>query len=145
MTEIELGLVRRKLSVLTRDLADLESVAGLDLDEYRRDRLRQKGIERLLQEAVESAVDVNLHLLRAAGAATPPDYHESFIAMGRQGIISPALAAALAPAAGLRNRLVHEYDDIDDALVLRAVATAHAQFGAYVQEIERYLAGQRTG
>jgi uncharacterized protein YutE (UPF0331/DUF86 family) len=142
VTEIEIGLVRRKLAVMAQDLVDLTSLSGLTLEEYRRDRLRLKGIERLLQEVVEAAVDVNLHLLRAAGAATPPDYHESFLAMGRQGIVPAALGEALAPAAGLRNRLVHEYDDIDDAIVLRAVAAAPVQFGAYIQQIERYLSGQ---
>lgn len=142
MTEIEIGLVRRKLAVIVRDLADLASVAGLSLEEYRRDRFRQKGIERLLQEVVEAAVDINLHLVRAAGGPTPPDYHECFVAMGRAGILPAALAEDLAPAAGLRNRLVHEYDEIDDGIVLGAVRTAQARFGAYVEAVERYLPGR---
>lgn len=145
MTELEIALVRRKLAGMTRNLGDLGLVAGMALEEYGRDRFRRKAVERLLQEVVEAAVDVNLHLLRAAGAATPPDYYESFVAMGREGMLPAALARSLAPAAGLRNRLVHEYDEIDDAIVLRAVSTAQDQFASYVAEIERYLAARSAG
>lgn len=140
MTELDGGLVRRKLAVILRNLADLARIEGLSLEDYRRDRFRQKGVERMLQEAIEAAVDVNLHLLREAGAATPGDYFSSFVELGRAGIIPTALAADLAPAAGLRNRLVHEYDAIDDALVLAAVRTARASLGTFVAAVEARLA-----
>jgi len=54
-------------------------------------------------------------------------------------VIPAELAQRLAPAAGLRNRLVHEYDAIDDALVLRAVADVRREFGAYVGAVEGFL------
>ncbi len=72
MTEIDAGLVRRKLATIVRALDDLATVEALSLKEYRRDRLRQKGAERLLQETVEAAVDVNLHLLRAGDMRRRP-------------------------------------------------------------------------
>lgn len=140
MTELDAELVRRKLAAITRNLEDLKTVEGLSLAEYRADRFRQKGTERLLQETVEAAVDVNLHMLRALGVATPPDYYESFVGLGRHGVVPATLAERLAPAAGLRNRLVHEYEEIDDAIVLRAVGQARRSFAAYVAAVERYLA-----
>lgn len=139
MTELDRALVRRKLAAITRNLADLAAVRHLSLSEYRADRLRQKGIERLLQETIEAATDANLHLLRAAGHPAPVDYFGSFVQAGTYGVIPPDLASRLAPAAGLRNRLVHEYDAIDDAIVLRAVDESQELFGAYVDEVERYL------
>ncbi|MFQ5743875.1 MAG: DUF86 domain-containing protein [Acidobacteriota bacterium] len=142
MTELDADLVRRKMAVIARNLDDLAAIAGLSLAAYQSDRFRKKGTERLLQETVEAAVDVNIHLLRMAAAPTPPDYYESFTALGRAGIISAALAERLAPAAGLRNRLVHEYDEIDDAIVLEAVGEARREFGEYVAAIERHLAEQ---
>ena len=140
MTEIEVGLIRRKLAVITRDLGDLGAVEALSVDDYRRDRFRLKGTERLLQEVVEAAVDVNLHLLKTARAGTPPDYHDSFVELGRHRIIPDALAQRLAPSAGLRNRLVHEYDAIDDAIVLSAVKKVRADFAEYVAAVEQFLA-----
>ena len=73
MTAPDRALVRRKLATIVRNLSDLATVAGLDLAAYRADRFRQKGTERLLQEAIEAAVDANMHLARAAGAPPPND------------------------------------------------------------------------
>ncbi len=142
MTELDAQLARRKLATITRSLDLLAAVEGLSLAEYRADLFRQKGVERLLQEVVEAAVDTNLHLLRAAGAPAPGDYYQSFLDVGRQGIIPAMLAQTLAPAAGLRNRLVHEYDVIDDAIVLDAAGRARRDFAAYVTAIERYVAAR---
>ncbi len=139
MTELDRALVRRKLAAMSRNLGDLAPVEGLSLAEYVTDRLRRKAVERLLQEVVDAAVDVNLHLLRTLQVQLPGDYYTSFLEVGRQNIIAADLAETLAPAAGLRNRLVHEYDEIDDSLVLRAVGDARRDFGAYIAAVERYL------
>ncbi len=139
MTELDRALVRRKLAAISRNLADLEPIADLSLPEYMSDRMRRKAVERLLQEVVEAAVDVNLHVLRTLDVELPGDYYTSFIEMGRHGVLSMELAERLAPAAGLRNRLVHEYDDIDDAIVLSAVRLASQDFGTFVTAIDGYL------
>ena len=139
MTGLDASLVRRKLATIVRNLDDLGGMDGLALESYRADRLRLKATERLLQEVVEAAVDINVHLLRAAGHPTPPDYYRSFIQAGMAGLMDSSLAERLAPSAGLRNRLVHEYDAIDDAVVLGAVGEARRLFRDFVAAIEQYV------
>jgi len=39
---------------------------------------------------------------------------------------------------------VHEYDVIDDAIVLDAVRRARREFARYVAAVEHYVAGRRT-
>lgn len=136
MTELDRALVRRKLATITRDLDDLAEIEGMDIGEFSADRFRQKGTERFLQEVIEAAVDVNLHLLRVRGRPTPSDYFSSFIELGEAGAIPSDLAKKLAPSTGLRNRLVHEYDAIDDEVVLEAVSEARELFGRYVAAVE---------
>lgn len=143
MTEADRGLVRRKLAVIARNLEDLGSVAGWSVAELVADRFRHKGTERLLQEVIEAAVDVNLHLLRVLGREAATDYYSSFVSLGEAGVLPSDLAAALAPAAGVRNRLVHEYDDIDDAIILEAVGEARALFPKYIRAVEDFI-GQGT-
>jgi uncharacterized protein YutE (UPF0331/DUF86 family) len=139
MSPVEAALVRRKLATIARNLDDLAPIASLSMEAYRADRFRQKGTERLLQELIEAAVDTNLHLLRAHGAPAPTDYFQSFIQVGRAGIIPALLAEQLAPSSGLRNRLVHEYDRIDDTIVLASVREARERFPDYIAAIERHL------
>ena len=59
--------------------------------------------------------------------------------MEELSVLSPELAQALAPSADLRNRLVHEYDLLDDALILAAVTTAQDLYARYVKAVEDYL------
>ena len=83
----------------------------------------RKAAERLLQEAIEAALDINAHLIAEHGAAIPEDYYGGFLALGRLQVVPEPLARQLAPSAGLRNRLVHVYAAIDDAKVFAAIAT----------------------
>ena len=45
----------------------------------------------------------------------------------------------LAPSAGLRNRLVHEYDRLEHSMVLKAVNMAEELYSKYIKEINDYL------
>lgn len=142
MSPVDRGIVRRKLQLITSTLRLLEPLRGVAPGAYSADPMLRDATERRLQKIVEAAVDINTHLLVETGRPTPDDMHASFTALGELGAIDPALATALAPSAGLRNRLVHGYDRIDDAKVLAAVGEALAQFPRYVAAVERFLAGR---
>ena len=58
------------------------------------------------------------------------------------GIILPELAEKLAPSAGLRDRLVHEYDSPDQAAILKAVRTALKFYPPYIKAISDSLSRQ---
>ncbi|MBI3014983.1 MAG: DUF86 domain-containing protein [Candidatus Tectomicrobia bacterium] len=139
MTPIEAEVIRRKLGIITENLRALQPVKSLSLEEYRRDLFRRKGTERLLQELIEAAVDINTHLTTAQGQGPPDDYYDSFLKMGDLGVLSSELANGLAPSAGLRNRLVHEYDLLDDELILASVRTAQDLYARYVKAVEDFL------
>ncbi len=139
MTPLDRAVVWRKLDVITRAVALLAPVMSLSVDAYRADVMRMKAVERLLQEAIEAAADVCAHLLRAAGRPRPATVHDTFAGAGAAGVIPGELAAALAPAAGLRNRLVHEYDELDDARVLASVGAAVRLLPQFAAAVARYL------
>ncbi|MBI5971533.1 MAG: DUF86 domain-containing protein [Deltaproteobacteria bacterium] len=111
-------------------------------DEYLADVYKRKAAERLMQEMIEAAIDINTRVITQTGNAPPDDYHESFIRLGELGVISKRLALKLAPSAGLRNRLVHEYDAIEDSIVLKAIGTAEDLYPEYIKEIEGYISGK---
>jgi uncharacterized protein YutE (UPF0331/DUF86 family) len=139
VTPADPAVLRRKLAVIAGNLQALEPIAALSLERYRADLFTRKGTERLLQELIEAAIDVNTHLLVQEGHPAPDDYYQGFVMLAEHGILTQELATALAPAAGLRNRLVHEYDAIVDAIVLDAVRKAEDLFPKYVAAIERHL------
>lgn len=139
MSPIDKEIIRRKLAVIVENLNALEPIKDMTKEKYIEDVYKRKATERLLQELIESAIDINTHIIVQTGNIAPADYYESFIKVGELKIISADLAEKLAPSAGLRNRLVHEYDILEHSLVLDAVRIAEDLFPQYVKGIEDYI------
>jgi len=139
MSPIDIEIIQRKLSVVLENLKALEPIQGIERDEYIRDLYKRKATERLLQELIEAAIDINVHMIVESGHPAPDDYYQSFIRAGEIGIIPSELAEKLAPSAGLRNRLVHEYDGIEHSMILKAVAMALELYPRYVKEVSKAL------
>jgi uncharacterized protein YutE (UPF0331/DUF86 family) len=142
VSPVEEGIIRKKLAVMVENLKALEPIKDMSRDEYIQDLYKRKATERLLQELIEAAIDINTHVIVQTGNAAPDDYYESFTKLGELKIISAALAEKLAPSAGLRNRLVHEYDQLEHSLVLDSVRMAEEMYADYIKEIESYLSGK---
>jgi len=141
VSPIEKGVIRRKLAVIAENLKVLEPIKEMTREEYIEDVYKRKATERLLQELIEAAIDINTHIIVQTGNIAPDDYYESFIKAGGLKIISVDLAEKLAPSAGLRNRLVHEYDLLEHPMVFDAVRMAEELYSEYVKEIEDYISG----
>ena len=141
MSPLEKEIVRRKLAVIAENLSALKTIENMSPEEYVKGVLKRKATERLLQELIEAAVDINTHIIVQTVNTVPDGYFESFIMAGEKGIISTDLAEKLAPSAGLRNRLVHEYDLLDHSLVLEAVKMAEKLYPKYIKEIETFISG----
>jgi len=142
MSPFDTDIIRAKIAIILDDLKALEPIEQMSQDEYLRDLYKRKATERLLQELIEAAIDINTHIVVGSGYAPPDDYYQSFIRAGELGFLSPDLAEKLAPSAGLRNRLVHEYDRIDHAIILEAVSMAEELYPRYIQEISAVLSRQ---
>lgn len=143
MSPIEKEIIIRKLAVIAENLKALEPIKGMAKEGYINDIYKRKATERLLQELIEAAIDINTHIIVQIGHTVPDDYYESFIKAGELKIISSDLAERLAPSAGLRNRLVHEYDLLENSMVFDAVKMAEELYLKYVKEIEDYISQQK--
>lgn len=135
-------IVRRKLSHLDGYLAELEPYRGVGLEAYVAAGGPRRTVERLIQLVVEAATDINLHVASELEGRPPGDYRESFHAAARVGLIPAALAERLAPAAGLRNALVHEYASVDDARVHAAIPLLLDGFREYLRSVVAWLERQ---
>ena len=135
MSPIETAIIERKIATIADCLRLLAPFTEVALADYVSDVYRRNAAERLVQKLVEAMVDINYHVLREAHAAVPDDMYGSFVDLGGLGVVPPELATRLASSAGLRNRLVHEYDALDHAKILAAIATAQRDVPLYVAAI----------
>ena len=98
---------------LSARLARLEplkskSKAEFDADPYLRDIA-----ERNLEVAAQCVLDISHRLISLAGGQRPRDYYEAILHLGELRVLPPEFAAHLAPLAGFRNILVHEYLEVN--------------------------------
>lgn len=140
MTPIDVAIIRRKLSTIVENPDLLRPISNLSFAAYQEDIYRRKATERPVQIIVEAAVDVCAHLLVGTGHPAPADNYQAFPDLAEKGrVIDVALAQALAPSAGLCNRLVHEYARIDDRMVFQAVGRTLDSFPRFVQAVSNHL------
>ena len=139
MSPVERSLIERKLGQIVERLPHVERYVSEGFDPYAAGFERRKAAEKILQEIIEAAIDINTHVLLALAATAPRDYHQSFTEMGSRGYLPLPLAERLAPAAGLRNRLVHQYAATDDRKVFEALALAVELFPVYVAHVRDLL------
>ena len=132
----EFSGIERRLDELSGRLARLEplkskSKAEFDADPYLRDIA-----ERNLEVAAQCVLDVSHRLISLAGGPRPRDYYEAILHLGELGVLPPDFAAHLAPLAGFRNILVHEYLEVDWQEVYRNLQQTGdlAQFAEMVRK-----------
>ncbi len=145
---IDRQLITRKMSLILEDLAAMTRLSQLPREQYLKDPINEALAERYLERAIGRMIDINFHLITEsglsagaaqAGHAPPKDYHESFVRLGTLGVMTSDLAKEMAMAAGLRNRIVHEYDDIDPERVYEALPVAVRQIPVYLDHIQRFV------
>jgi len=84
-------------------------------------RLEQNGVLHALQVLVENTIGKSKQLLKAAGEPVPVSAYESFESLVRLGIVNTLDLDQWNSIIGLRNRIVHDYMNIDMRLVLQLV------------------------
>lgn len=136
---IDRELVTRKMVLIAEDLGRLEALAAKGREAYLASEIDETLAERYLERMIGRMIDVNYHVLTESGEAPPRDYFESFVALSRIDALPADFAARLAPSAGLRNRIVHAYDDLDPGRVYDALAAALADVPAYLAAVRRFL------
>jgi uncharacterized protein YutE (UPF0331/DUF86 family) len=93
-------------------------------------------VERMLELLVGAASDLLFHLLAERGI-TAGSYRDSFRRAGQQGLLPENLAGRLQQAAGMRNILVHMYEEIDYAILHQSVGAALRDFPRFVALMEQ--------
>jgi uncharacterized protein YutE (UPF0331/DUF86 family) len=66
-----------------------------------------------IQQLVEICIDIATDIIANQPVQSAENARSSFEVLAKNNIITPELATNLAKAVGMRNLIVHQYDDID--------------------------------
>lgn len=133
-------LVHQKSKMILADVDRLKKLLGEhSYEDLVSDDITSTLAERWLERMVNRAVDINFHLIRSTGSPPPDDYTASFLELGKLKILPSKLAHRIAPAAGARNILVHEYDNLDTRKFYSSLKDSVRLFPQYITAIERWM------
>jgi uncharacterized protein YutE (UPF0331/DUF86 family) len=110
-------LINRKLSLITGDLEKLDGFREVDRDDYLADMSIRLQVERLLERIINRLIDINFHIASYECDGQPTDYYDSFIRLAQTELYGQDEAKRWASLAGLRNRLTHEYNGLDQYML----------------------------
>ena len=101
-----------------------------------------KGVFYDLSSAIEAAIDMVAMLCKDLGIVPKGDY-ENIQSLLDHGIIDDPLASSLAKCNGLRNFLVHQYNGVDDQIVLDSIPDVKDTLEKMIGIVEAYLSEDR--
>ncbi len=140
MDEVHARLIRQKLVYLAERLEKLESFMVPAFEEYKGEPWRPAAVERAAQVVIDTVIGTNHILLRACDKPPAASSWDSFRKVQELGIIGPELAERFIKSyVGLRNRLVHLYEPLDDRLVFETVQGLVEDARRYLEEVAGFV------
>lgn len=122
-----------------------ERIRRLDEAAMRRDNdpgsLWLDGVKYLFVTAIEGCVDVAHHIGSSESWRAPDTNARSIRLLGEHRVIDSELAISVARSVGFRNVLVHQYVDVDDAIVLDALGRLD-DLRAFVSQVSSWILRQ---
>lgn len=91
-------------------------------------RLEESGTLHALQVLIENAIGKSKHMLKSAGRPVPVSAYDVFASLGQHGEITAQELSQWNSAIGLRNRIVHEYMNIDMRVIYELITNDRHQF-----------------
>lgn len=113
-------------------LKELHSIIPKNIHSY--DLKTKAACERYVEKIVEASVDYGRLLLKEYGISLPDEDYSVFSLLAEKKIISSNLADKLKRAKGMRNRLAHQYGDIDDEIIFDALQYMREDIAEFINE-----------
>ena len=136
------GVVETKLRFLEQTLADLESWHLGDLSGFAGNSTLRRAVERALQLAVESMIDVAERILAARHLPSADTAAQDLKRLQEIGILKDA--GQYAEMVRFRNVIVHRYEQIEPQIVYGLAKVKLGRFCDFVAETPDQTGGDRS-
>jgi len=102
------------------------------------DKKTRLAVYKAMQEVVEASTDVVAMILKDEGKLPKDDYTNIEKIFGLD-IIDTRIKEALKEADGLRNRLVHEYNELNDEIALESIQELLVPIEEFMEMVKKWM------
>lgn len=134
--------VLRLLRRVSDDVAILQQEGTAD-QTRRSDAIWLRGVKYTFVTAIEACVDIAQHVCASQGWGPPDDNGDAMRLLGDHSVLETATSRAMRRAVGFRNVLVHEYVQVDDAIVTDRIENL-GDLDAFIRQVTAWLSHRRT-
>ena len=128
-------LLLNKLESLRRCLQRVEDKTPESLDLLSGDYDTQDIIVLNLERAIQTCVDVALHIISDAEVPVPETMSQAFGGLAQIGLLDAITAERMAKAVGFRNTAVHAYQKMDWAIVYSIITERLDDFRSFARQV----------
>lgn len=138
---VDADVIARRLLALSEALQHLDTrQEQIRAEALASQPLLQAAVERWLQVAVESCIDIAYHVIAERGWTPAESARAAFESLAAHGLVPQQLAQRLARAVGMRNILVHDYVRVDREILAASVADALSDLRAFGAVAAQWIA-----
>ena len=134
--------VEGMLRNLRQYLSYLREIAQIPAADLLKDPIKIGSARYYLQISIETCLNLGNHIIASKNFRAPTDYRDVFTVLNENGVLSDDFTLRLRQMAGLRNRLVHLYWEVDDAPLFNFLQNDLSDFDQFIYFIENYLADE---
>lgn len=128
---VDKALLYRKLEKIENYLKLVRAKKDPGVRLFKDDKELQSIILFNLIQSIQSCIDIGTHIISDSGWTMPGTQAGVFETLAKEKIISPAMSRKMIQMAGFRNRIVHEYEEVDLSIV-------HEVWRKHIKDIENF-------
>lgn len=127
-----------KLNFMDERCADVEEWTSSGISDFTSDKKTRLAVYKAFQELIETSLDIAAMVCKDS-RIVPRDDYTNIEELYNRNIIDERLNKALAESNGLRNRLVHRYNSLDDRTAFESIHTLIPAFKQLEDVMNRWL------
>jgi uncharacterized protein YutE (UPF0331/DUF86 family) len=132
-------LIEKKLRRIEEFLREISPVEVNTFDEFDRNIMVRRFIERNIELAVEQMVDICKHIVSSLDLREPQTYSECMDILHEAGIIGSNNLDTYRSMIRFRNLLIHGYDGVDSSITFGIYKKRLEDFRCFIKEIRAFL------
>ncbi|MCL5010977.1 MAG: DUF86 domain-containing protein [Patescibacteria group bacterium] len=130
--------INEKINRIRAYLQEIEPLLKLSKQEILDDITKLRTLERNFQLIVDEMIDINQHFIKELNLKISDDLEGTFRILGENKILPEDFVLKIAPTVGLRNRIVHRYEELDSKIFIETFQKEYSDFEKYVKFITDY-------